>query len=302
MSSGEGALHRVWIVSDIQMRDSTLVRDLFRSALRDWHEQNLTPQEVWLLGDSVCGRPLSVQEEMAQTIMDALSPLSCPVAYVLGNHEMDLLRSEGTSRFPLRELALARPDWRVPPGIEDFYFLHHVGQTLVVFLSDHAARDGSWMSSHGQITDPQAGYPDPEPALAALREAMARHPGPIVIAAHYALPGGQRPNQFQARLFPLPDSVRLHLYGHAHIGDLVYNRINPWQRQHAVEGHAFPQFNISAFENQRTPGCHTALLEFSPAEPVRLRVRCHLAKSWILDHACRLSGPAHGACPGQIQR
>jgi hypothetical protein len=75
--------------------------------------------------------------------------------------------------------------------------------------------------------------------------------------------------------------VRLHLHGHAHIGDLVWNKENPWQRENPITGDARKQFNISALETARTPGSHSALLELYSDGAIKLRIRCHLEKKWV---------------------
>ncbi len=49
-----------------------------------------------------------------------------------------------------------------------------------------------------------------------------------MIASHYAFPGGQKPSALQAQLLPLPANVRALLRGHPHIGDLKWNKDDPW--------------------------------------------------------------------------
>ncbi len=110
---------------------------------------------------------------------------------------------------------------------------------------------------------------------------MAEFDGPVAIASHYALPGGQKPSGLMARLLPLPENVKLMLHGHAHIGDLVWNKDNPWQRDNPVEGHALRQFNISALETLRSPGSHSAVLGLSPSGLFSLRIRCHQERAWL---------------------
>jgi hypothetical protein len=110
---------------------------------------------------------------------------------------------------------------------------------------------------------------------------MEDHGGPVIIASHYALPGGQRPNARLAELLPLPPNVSLFLHGHAHIGDTVFNAENPWQRANPISGETRLQYNISALESWRSPGSHSAILDLVDGVPERLRIRCHEKQEWV---------------------
>lgn len=156
-----------------------------------------------------------------------------------------------------------------------------MGDSLAVFMGDHAALDGEWFTTHGGVSGqtPER-YPHGPESYTRLSQALADFGGPVVTAAHYALAGGQKPSGLMNRLLPLPANVKLVLHGHAHSGDLVWNKDNPWKRNNPVTGQALRQFNVSALESVRSPGSHSAVLEISPIGPASLRIRCHQKREW----------------------
>ena len=90
-------------------------------------------------------------------------------------------------------------------------------------------KDGSWWASYGEVYGD--GYPYCSDSYDKLRSLICNYKGSIITASHYAFPGRQRPNDLIKQLFPLPGNVRFHLYVHAHIGDMVWNKECPWQRE-----------------------------------------------------------------------
>lgn len=61
-------------------------------------------------------------------------------------------------------------------------------------------------------------------------------------------------------LFPLPTNVRIHFYGHAHIGDFTWAREDAYRRISWVDWHDIPQINVSSFENVRGDASRSVLL------------------------------------------
>ncbi len=253
---------------------------LLTAAVDDLLDLDLDLAATWCLGDALCGGEEAALEEVAAASIQQLARLDVPVCYVMGNHEMDLKRRHNLDRYPLYERARDHAQWHTMPTLSDFYFARRCFNTLVIFMGDHAAADGQWWTSHGRIEDDAEAYPHTPPQYRALRDRIAAHQGPVLTVSHYAYPGGQRPSELMRRLLPLPGNVCLHMYGHAHIGDLVHNKEKPWQRDNPVENQALRQFNISALETRRSPGSHSAILEFGPQGPTRLRIRCHLERRW----------------------
>jgi len=276
-----GPRARIWVHSDLQLGHPAAAEAILSTAVDDLLSLGPPPDAVWCLGDAVCGSDLQQQEQLSRIVIAQLGRLGVPICYVMGNHEMDLMRVHGIPRYPLYEAARAEPLWHTTDTSEDVFFVRQFCGIPVVFLSDDAARDGSWWVNHVGVHGETAHRKGEALILPPLREAIARHPGPVLLAGHYALPGGQRPLTRLDALFPLPPNLRLHLHGHAHIGDLSINAANPWQRENPVEGHSLRQYNISALENVRSPGSHSAVLELETAGPVSLAIRCHLERRWL---------------------
>lgn len=268
---------RIWVHSDLQLAEPSQAQTTLATAVNDLLELGLRLDAVWCLGDAHCGSNGSALEEVAEINVEQLRRLQAPVYYVMGNHEMDLTAA-GIRRFPLHELAQKEEDWHVA-ALDEFYFCAEWCGFLVVFMGDHAAHDGTWRAAHSHVKG--EGYPHSPESYEKLRRLIQNYDGPVIIASHYALPGGQRPGVLMERLLPLPPNVRLHLHGHAHIGDLVWNKENPWQRENPIAGDTRTQYNISALETARTPGSHSAVLELYTNGEVILRIRCHLDKKWL---------------------
>lgn len=272
----------VWIHSDLQLASPEAARDVLAAAVDDVIDLDLNVGGIWCLGDALCGKDQDALAEVARINVEQYERLDVPVCYVMGNHEMDLRRN-GIHRYPLLDAIADHPQWHTMASRGDFYFARRFFGTMVVFMGDHLATDGAlWWTTHGLLQDLQGVgvYPHQPQDYEALRKAMADHDGPVVTASHYAYPGGQRPSALMRQLLPLPDSVRLHVYGHAHIGDLVHNKVHPYRRNNPIEGQSLRQFNISALETRRSAGSHSAFLEFGPEGPTQLRIRCHLEKRW----------------------
>lgn len=274
-----GTIGRVWIHSDLQLAEPERAREVFTAAIDDLLELDLDLGAAWCLGDALCGRDEAALDEVAEACIEQLDRLDVPTCYVLGNHELDL-KNSGCNRYPLHERAVAHPRWHTIDTIEDFYFARSFFGTPVVFMGDHAAADGRWWVQHGKLQGEVEAYPHTPEAYAALHRMIADHPGPVITAGHQSYPGGQRPSPQMGQLLPLPENLRLHVYGHAHIGDHVHNKERPYQRDNPIDGQALRQFNISALETRRTEGSHSAILEFGPEGPTTLRIRCHLERRW----------------------
>lgn len=273
---------RVWVISDIQQSAPADALATLSAAVDDMLAESPGLDAVWCLGDALRGPDEADLEQVADIFIRQLARLGLPVCYLLGNHDVDLKRMTGTDRHPLWERALKEPGWHTMERLDAFFFVRRIGGCAAVFMGDHAAPDGSWFTTHGGVSGkaPER-YPHDEASYAKLSRAMAEFDGPVVIASHYALPGGQKPSGLMARLLPLPDNVKLVMHGHAHIGDLVWNKDNPWQRDNPVTGQPLRQFNVSALESVRSPGSHSAVLEIAPGGPSRLRIRCHQERKWV---------------------
>lgn len=268
---------RIWVHSDLQLAKPEQAEVTLATAVDDLLELAIPLDAVWCLGDAHCGCNETELDAVAKINIAQLRRLNAPVYYVMGNHEMDLIAG-GVQRLPLHELASRDAKWHTA-ALDEFYFCAQFGEFLVVFMGDHAATDGSWWTQHSYANGEN--YPHTPDSYQNLRQLMQEHSGPVIIASHYALPGGQRPGPLMEQLLPLPENVVVHLHGHAHIGDLVWNKERPWQRENPITGDSRKQFNISALESVRSPGSHSALLELYANGAVALNIRCHLKKQWI---------------------
>lgn len=277
-----------WIFSDLQFGQDGSDGGTLARAVDDILGEGIKLDSAWLLGDIAYGPNPEIMHRAAEEIPAQMERLGVAVYYVMGNHEMDHLRGEGRVLFPLHAQARANPRWHAA-AVDEFYFTENFGGTLVVFMGDHAAKDGSWLVSHGGPSDAGV-YPHTAGAYAALRKKIIEHGGPVVTASHYALDGGgQRPSELLDALLPLPANVTLHVHGHAHIGDTIWNKGNPWRRNNPIRDSAVRQINISAMEEERSPGSHSAVLTLGPQGPERLRIRCSGEKRWVEDYAFPLT-------------
>lgn len=273
---------RIWVLSDIQQSEPADALATLSAAVDDILATNLKLDAIWCLGDALRGANELALMQVAEIFIGQLARLDLPVCYLLGNHDVDLKRAADIDWHPLWERARREPNWHTSDRLDAFFFARRVGDCLVVFMGDHAHPGGDWFTTHGGVEGrARERYPYSPEDYARLSRAMAGFDGPVVIASHYALPGGQKPSRLLGGLLPLPSNVKLVMHGHAHIGDLVWNKDNPWQRDNPVSGQPLRQFNISALESVRSPGSHSAILEIASGGPTSLRIRCHQKREWL---------------------
>lgn len=275
IDSGE-SLH--WVFSDLQFLQAGSDGMPLQNAVDDILEQGLPLRSVWLLGDIAYGTNAANLREATIVIPKQLARINAPVYYILGNHEIDCFWHTQIVMPPLYGQVRDNDQWHVPE-LDQFYFTETFDETLVVFMGDHIAKDGRWATSGGDCASEF--YPYSASDYQQLRKTIVAHDGPVITASHYSLPGGQRPSKLLQELLPLPKNVRTHLYGHAHIGDLIWNKERPWQRENPIEGSDIRQYNISALEPERSPGSHSAILTLGTDGPMRLRIRCSQKKQWV---------------------
>jgi hypothetical protein len=229
------------------------------------------------------GHRLELLEEMAAMQVEVLSRLNAPVRYVLGNHDFDHLRDTKfeTRRHAIFRDAVARvPGWRTTETIEQFYFVDRIGPFAVVFLSDHAAADGRWYTTHGKVHGDWASYPYDARAYQRVRDEIGRIDGPVITCSHYAFSGGNRPSNLMDQMLPLPGNVRLHLYGHAHIGDAAWAGKDLYRKLACVDDHPIVQADIASLEDARGSAIRSAVLEIYEDQSLGLYFRNHSVRRW----------------------
>jgi hypothetical protein len=276
-------LHRVWVISDLQQSAPAEAERCLSTAVTDFRALDLPPEQIWYLGDAVEGRHLAHLERMAAMQVDVLLSFGVPLRYVLGNHDFDFLREDrgASGRTAIfRDAVLKVPTWRTTESIESFYFIDSIGQYTVLFLSDHAHPRNRWASTHGQVHVDPALYPHDASAYRAVRDRLAAVNGPVISCAHYAFAGGNRPSPLLNQMLPLPPNLRLHLYGHAHIGDAVWAGKDLYRKIAGVDDHPLIQCDVASLEDGRGSAIRSAVLEIYRHGSLGLYFRNHSAARW----------------------
>lgn len=273
--------HRVWLFSDLQQSDPANARSCMETALADFTALGWGAEQIWYLGDSVQGKDMAHLEAMAKMQDEGFGSLGIPLCYVTGNHDYDWSNAnrEQPPRLPFWETVRAHAGWQTTDDLEQLCFTRRLGNYTVFFFSDQIARDNSWLVTHGRIRYGEAHYPYTQADAEAIRAAMAAVDGPIITASHYAYAGGNRESSMLSRLLPLPPQVRLHVYGHSHIGDFKWGAKDAYRRIAWVDWHDIPQIDVSSLENIRAEFCRSVFFEIYDDDSFGLFFRDH-------DHRC----------------
>lgn len=287
--------HRVWVISDLQQSVPSESRRCLTAAVDDFRALDLPPEQIWYLGDAVEGHQLDRLEEMAAMQVEKLGALHAPVKYVLGNHDFDHLTharrhaaggvAPATPSPPprtaiFRDAVAAVPTWRTTDSVESFYFLDRIGDFALLFLSDHADPQGRWIATHGKVHGDAALYPHSAQDYQRLRDQIAAISGPVITCSHYPFAGGNRPSPLLDQMLPLPPNVRLHLYGHAHIGDAAWAGKDLYRKIAAVDNHPIVQCDVASLEDGRGSAIRSAVLEIYHDQSLGLYFRNHSTKQW----------------------
>lgn len=278
-----GTAHRVWVFSDLQQSLPAEARRCLTQAIEDFRSLDLPIEQMWYLGDAVEGHNLDHLEEMAAMQVEALSAFNVPLKYVLGNHDFDLLthdRGAAGRGAIFRDAVLRVPTWRTTDSLESFHFIDRIGPFTVLFLSDHADPTARWISTHGAVQGDKRLYPHSAAAYERLRDQIAAVDGPVITCSHYAFAGGNRPSPLHNLMLPLPPNIRLHLYGHAHIGDAAWAGKDLWRKIACVDDHPIVQCDIASLEDGRGSAIRSAVLEIYQDQSLGLFFRNHSTRRW----------------------
>jgi predicted phosphodiesterase len=276
--------YRIWLISDLQQSIPQNAKLCLSTAVEDFHQLKMPCNQIWYLGDAVEGQNLANIEEMAQMQIKMLNSFNVPVRYVLGNHDFDYFRSSKDTcckiTVPFYERILKETNWLSIESYDSFYFFEHMKDFSVLFLSDHANVEGSWFTTHGVVHGNADKYPYTPNTYAELNTYVQNLNKPVITVSHYAFSGGNRPSQLQDRLLPLPENVKMHFYGHAHIGDKQWAGKDCYRKLACVDDQNIPQINISSLENRRGNAVRSALLEVYEDISFGIYFRNHSEKKW----------------------
>lgn len=243
--------------------------------IRDFKNMGCPADMMWYLGDTVQGADYNHLTEMCDMHEKAFTPLNIPLCYVAGNHDLDYIRNGG-DRICFYDMVKKHPDWYCAPDISTPYYKIKVGNYTVYFLTDHIAADFSWCAVHGSVHGDKAeNYPHFK-LLENLKNEMAAENGPVITASHYSFAGGSRASKlFDEHILPMPQNVKLHFYGHAHIGDFYWAGESPYRRISWVDLHDIPQINVSSFEHVRGHKCRSVFLHIYDDDSCGIFFRNH---------------------------
>ncbi|MBR4234604.1 MAG: hypothetical protein IKR85_00895 [Clostridia bacterium] len=256
------AVHRVWILSDLQQSLPENTRRCLAAGISDFELLGRPAEQIWYLGDAVEGSEPERLVDMCELQEKAFAALDIPLCYATGNHDYDYSRShrDKPAWIPFYDMVRDHPGWKTTADCEEFYFRTQIGKYPVYFLCDHIARDNSWSVTHSRVRWGEDVYPYTDTDAQRLRAEMLSETEPMMTCGHYGFSGCNRDHALMDRLLPLPATERIHFYGHSHIGDWVWGKKDTWRRICWVDWHDVPQIDVSSFENIRGEHCRSVLL------------------------------------------
>lgn len=274
---------RFWLISDLQQRDPVRAKRYFETALADYRTLNLKVDGICYLGDAAEGVELSDLEKMIDMQISGLEQFQLPIYYVMGNHEFDYYRKcvneKIPPRIPFYEKIHSRPLWHCTANPEEFYYMANQGEFIMLFFSDHAAKDGSWLASHQFLTD-APNYPHSPEKWRQVRDEVGRCGKTVFTFSHYPYPGGNRESQYLAQLLPLPENFRAHFYGHAHIGDGDWAAENLYRKISGTNHNPVNQFDVASLDHLRGTTVRSAFFDYCGNNEYSVFWRDHLNRRW----------------------
>lgn len=278
------AKSRLWLISDLQQSIPENALFCMNEAVEDYKNLGLNCQTIFYLGDAVEGHDKKYIDEMTQMQFDKIAALKTPVVYVTGNHDFDYFKyhRDRLSRLelPFYEAAGLQKNWSTAPSLQDFYFCIDLGEYAVVCLPDHGAADGSWFTTHGSVHGSDESYPYDSETYRTLSEKIKGLNKPVFTMGHYSFMGGNREAALQSQMLPLPENVRAHFYGHAHIGDSVWAGKDCFRKISCVDWQDIPQINVASLENFRGSAIRSVFLEIYEDGTYGVLFRNHTKRQW----------------------
>ena len=279
------AIHRLWILSDLQQREPARASRHMHCAMEDFLTLDMPVEAVCYLGDATEGTDIALIEEMAAMQQREFSRVDAPVYYALGNHDFDYFGRYGEELggmcIPFVNYMRAYPQWHLPEDVSRMHYIVDMGDFALCFLTDHADPEGRWFTTHGGVhgKDTDA-YPYTPEDYRALMDELASLGKPVITLSHYAFPGGNREARLFERFLPLPDNVRIHFYGHAHIGDARWAGPDCFRKIACVNNQPVLQIDVASLENGRGNAVRSAILEWYPTHEIGIFFRNHSLQCW----------------------
>ncbi len=103
---------------------------------------------------------------------------------------------------------------------------------------------------------------------------------PVITASHYSYQRGNRASEHLSKLLPLPANMKIHFYGHSHIGDYDWAKENAYRRIACIDWHDIPQINVSSFEHIRGQACRSVFLHIYEDHSFGIFFRNHDAQAF----------------------
>lgn len=282
-------IHRFWVFSDLQQSDPVNAERCMHTGVEDFISLGLDIDGACYLGDSTEGRNKAHLEEMADMQVRELARVDAPVFYVMGNHEFDFHRWNGTPgdlTIPMRERIIREPQWHTTESPLDWTFTSDLGDLVLFFLSDRCdPKDPTWVTTHCGAQDVAGCEMSPhdfEADAEVVRKQLAAIDKPFFSFSHYGFPGGNRDGEgtLQAMLLPFPEQHVSHFYGHSHIGDKQWGKQDVYRQISTIDDSATTQFDIASLENLRGSAIRSAIVEWYGGHSFGVFFRNHTRASW----------------------
>ena len=277
----------MWVLSDLQQPTFRQAKHCLDICMEDYALLQPPTDMICYLGDATEGHDPVELEKMVNIQEKAFSSLGTPLCYAMGNHDMDFMNhslnegKEGPFWHPFRDMVASHADWFVAPSVEDSWFSVPFGNYNIFFLQDHCAEDGAWMSTHNRILFGEENYPYGNDHFAKIRQEIAAYEGPVITAGHCAFPGGNRDTYLMSKIQPLPLNVRLHLYGHSHIGEYSWPQERAFCQISWIDWQDIPQIDVASFENYRGTYCRSVFLQVYEDDSLGVFFRNHDAHTFM---------------------